>query len=1243
MCSFNSQQANAISIKPADFERLIKPCYTGTHSNGGQSIAFASSGLPYSMGRQAGQNGQSSVNISPTGALSSSSGGAYQGGGGGAASSSSDSSRLGNTASRDVSYNPLGQQIPRASTVDNFISLVTKIEAANPRLANNIDQLIVSLLDRFRLDNYYYDARSRMPLADSDARDDILPALLNSAAANQQAQMGAGGPPLRPGGGGGDYYPEPPLDHEEKCSMYFMLSHFIDKSMPLNQPLSNIPITQLTGSLGSQKPPNLQAAGSGYPAQSADYAYGGGSSSGGGTGSRYPGPAPSFGSPQTQNMNSFGGGISNTPDYSGKNPYGMNSLQPNAQFSQNLNNLRQSGAYPGSPSLASLGPSAVNQMVPVMGGQARQRDEKQAIEYGVVTVANQDNAAIVLNRVLLGILAANSPPQTIRQVAANAYPATQSMQTNTPKLDDEIDPLYAVTLADLWAVSSLPKPGKPLDLRLLGDNGRWNDTMCPTAFHLERSSSIRFTTAELLGGLDGFNLGLLRRRMMQMRMRSLRLSELLRMYYSKAGFRPQFAEVNVCMRGSSLSTQYDDLRRQAESYLRLLQLNVPTSDNEIAMLINRLESFRDITRQAAQNYAPQELCQETSYNDIYPSSSQDQCEIAKTDVVAVLDASPMANNNFMNLVVTKLAQRLGLSRYGSSLSVLTNQQDTTGYAGSYSFNAIVRNSTNTAEIGCALAYDTSRAYQGGQITDPTRLIEMFERALVNVDSEYIVRQNSQQNLGSSSSYSYKPSTYVSSLSGYDSYYNSMSGASPRNSGGSKVVVWFNYGQQARSASLSSNPTNWYAQKNAETDQYKFQEAKKFLRENYRGASILAVGPNRDDLKAFVFDEDKDLFTDIPNDGSMSSSSDPYGQSSALATSSMDPQTLAMLSQPAEQLVNKLMTRMCDIPSLFQYPLCFREPSINTQTVGYISPGRRQNWMMSPKTFFASRSVRMVWRVEGGRLRVCFGRMQRPDESFQRSGRQYQSGSGISFTRDTINNPPGAQPSSQPNSASSSSSSSVSSSSSDYYTGLEHGICKDLAPGQEIDFVVSDPCYKKAIADCEPFYYVVSEINQPGEGDPNYMCKDEGCKRFDQVRFTMSHTGVACSSALSKYLGSSSAIVLMSIVTSLLLTNLQTLRDIDRKKLPATPKALLSFMAIAIVPLLFATTGADAQQSGGVFDYGQGRYGERRGSFTPAEWVAIVLLTMTILAGLALTIGLCYYVAKRTRNMRGLAKVPQEIY
>lgn len=63
------------------------------------------------------------------------------------------------------------------------------------------------------------------------------------------------------------------------------------------------------------------------------------------------------------------------------------------------------------------------------------------------------------------------------------------------------------------------------------------------------------------------------------------------------------------------------------------------------------------------------------------------------------------------------------------------------------------------------------------------------------------------------------------------------------------------------------------------------------------------------------------------------------------------------------------------------------------------------------------------------------------------------------------------------------------------------------------------------------------------------------------------------------------------------------------------------------------TCCSAQLQAGVYDFGQNTYGQKRGSWTPGEWLAGVLLLMTIILGLALSLGLCYYVNRRQAERR----------
>lgn len=1154
----------AISIKPQDFDRLVMPCYSESQ---GMSVSMGNPSYQSQQtyrGYQSDNRDQSSSYNQQFGSISTES--TYSAGSNGAVLGSNFAGQ--SMRSMDLSYNSQNGRFPRAASIENFIALVSKIEAALPRLASSPDQMIRLLLERFRTDNFYYDTRSRVHVRDSDHRiNNIIPAILNARSNQYESSLS---------------FPENLLDTNDKCALYFMLSHFIDKTSSTHQPLGGIAISQINPPSNRNPPlqsPYLQAAGSGYPSKSANQAYGGSS----GNNPSYPGPSNGFGSPATQNMASFGSGLGNNPESSGKNPYGINTIQPNPlPFYQ-----RERNTLPGSYPSDATGTSRQSTRVLIDGELANSKDDMTAIEYGVVTVGNQENSALVLNRVLMGILAADTsvPTQTIEQLAHVIYP--YQALTQTSKLNELIDPLFAVTLADLWAVSSILKPGKRLDVGQLDVAGHWNDSMCPLTFKLDRSKSIKFTSAELAGGLDGFNLGSLRRKMLERNI-NLRLSDMLRMYYNKDGFRHQFGEFSVCNRGSTINMNMENLFRQAESYLRLHQMDSPISDLEISKSIRMVSTFANSITRVASN-VPLELC---AMNDLSgDNSGLDQCEIGKSDAVTLLDTSPEANTLFMKLVVHKLAFRLGLSRNGNRLSILTNQQNMAGMDG---FNAILRNSTNIAEVGCALTYDSTTDYSGGHINEPARLMEMFEKAFIALDTEYLVRQTIAQG-----------SNYYSGSrpTGYYTYSPTGYGETGEDTGGSKVLIWFNHGQSNRPSQIANSPTNWYPS-GSDQNQYKFQEAKSLLHENYRGAAILVVSNDREGSKQYVFDEDKDMFTDLPTSSGLID----------ISYKMNDPSTVASMSGQVSQLVDQLMQRMCQVPAVFQYPRCFRGPSESVIARGFISPGKRQYWMMAPKTFFASQTVKMLFRVEGGRLRVCFGRMPHPEESGSRYNQQ--SGNVVAAIASS-----GQSQVSGPNIQS------TYSSANNYYTGMEYGVCKEVSSGQQIDFIVDTPCYHKSIAECMPFYFDIKELSY-GERDINYMCRDEGCKRLDQVKFTMTHTGVYCSAGLS----SIHINWLLAVGAALLPSILAPGHEIN----------IFQANNLGIATILLGFVGLSKAQQAGVYDFGQGRSGEKRDQLTPVESHWVMLVSTMILAGLVLSCGLCYFVAKR-RRQHGRAMPDDERY
>lgn len=97
---------------------------------------------------------------------------------------------------------------------------------------------------------------------------------------------------------------------------------------------------------------------------------------------------------------------------------------------------------------------------------------------------------------------------------------------------------------------------------------------------------------------------------------------------------------------------------------------------------------------------------------------------------------------------------------------------------------------------------------------------------------------------------------------------------------------------------------------------------------------------------------------------------------------------------------------------------------------------------------------------------------------------------------------------------------------------------------------------------------------------------------------------------------------LKFISNQLLTNYH-LKTISPNHAKFTINTLTSMPNLGLLP-----TTCLGQIQAGVYDFGLGRQGEKRGNWTPGEWLATVLLIMTIFLGLAVSVGLCYYITKR---------------
>ena len=181
---------------------------------------------------------------------------------------------------------------------------------------------------------------------------------------------------------------------------------------------------------------------------------------------------------------------------------------------------------------------------------------------------NQDTA-IALNRVLLGAVAgAQSGPEGTIPLSAIVQQTGHEPPANNIDLGGAINVLAAVTVADLLAVGVVDGKGK--DLTNFGARGSWNDSTCTTEYRITQDvNGTQATMAELRGGLDGWAIGRGIQDIVQ-KTPNMRLSTLLRLYYSPNGFGSQGLGASVCARTSNELGQ--NLKQEAVNFLKLYSI-----------------------------------------------------------------------------------------------------------------------------------------------------------------------------------------------------------------------------------------------------------------------------------------------------------------------------------------------------------------------------------------------------------------------------------------------------------------------------------------------------------------------------------------------------------------------------------------------------------------------------------------------------------------------------------------------
>lgn len=171
-------------------------------------------------------------------------------------------------------------------------------------------------------------------------------------------------------------------------------------------------------------------------------------------------------------------------------------------------------------------------------------------------------------------------------------------------------------------------------------------------------------------------------------------------------------------------------------------------------------------------------------------------------------------------------------------------------------------------------------------------------------------------------------------------------------------------------------------------------------------------------------------------------------------------------QPVE-LANRIREEIKKVPATLQYHECGKPRSRvedDHRYTGYVTPMTKQMWAMYPEYFLKSYTIEFRFKTEAnsGKIKVCHERNHFDPSLTDKNNDRCQSSETI---------------------------------------------------GQDIKFTITNPCHGYSKDNCRPIYFSVEGLKKDSSEGFSLSCDDPNCRRTDQIKFTVTHKGVACSGAL----------------------------------------------------------------------------------------------------------------------------------
>ena len=172
-------------------------------------------------------------------------------------------------------------------------------------------------------------------------------------------------------------------------------------------------------------------------------------------------------------------------------------------------------------------------------------------ELGAVSLFNSDRLAISINTVLVAMSIGFFNIKSIEPF------------NSTYSADPFLDPLLTVTFADKLAMAAIKALANIENKPMFGSEGTWNSTYCQTEYKLS-SEGVQVTMADLNGAIDGWLLG---RKLLSeggQFLKQLKLSSILKLFYSKDGLT---SDCGICAVDYLSTDITEKIRETARRYL----------------------------------------------------------------------------------------------------------------------------------------------------------------------------------------------------------------------------------------------------------------------------------------------------------------------------------------------------------------------------------------------------------------------------------------------------------------------------------------------------------------------------------------------------------------------------------------------------------------------------------------------------------------------------------------------------